>query len=779
MDRTPKSLAKRFAGAAFALGASAALFGAQGCLDRPVVPIPPGSTGLVFTKIKVTRVDKVDLLLVIDNSISMADKQSELGRRMPELVAALTDPTPDPKTGKPANVLDMHVGVVSSSLGSHGTSACAVEVTNKHNNDRGHLMPRAGEWAAGASGWKVASPTAEPTAAACPAPVTSTALSWVFDGTKPEAATAMFKGEAGAQQLQTATSCVVQSVKDDGCGYEETWEAMYHFLVDPAPYTKAEVKCTFGISGDACGNNKILVEGLDEELIAQRKAFLRADSLLAVVILSDENDFSLKPAGLNWLPWGYGKGQMQRGWGACATVPDDFEPDLPGDFNRLHTEFKCFSCFEDAKDPNCTVKWATDPLNNDVDGRNLRGFNQTQRFGYNFLWGRQRYVDAFTKTSVLGSDNKFAANPIFAGGLRDPNLVVVAAIVGVPGALVTDTATGKPKSLTDADWEKIVGPIGKRDPHMIESIAKRDGVPVFAGDRAIDPVNGGDRDVADGDDLQFACIEQRSLDEKGCYAAGHDCEGADAAKKNPLCGTAQPASCTSPPAGVPQPFFKAYPGLRHLRIVKDLGVSGFVASICAKSYRPAIEGITEKLKAALNAQCLRSSLQQDETGNVNCLLFESMKEGVESGKSCEALGKGLCTPGAEPCRRVGTDYPPITPEAAAAQLNLPITVIGSTSSAPTRPPTARPTRPASTWSASSSSCRAPSSSRASPRRTSRSTRPPAAAGATRRSPTSSASSASRSARRAASGSSAAPSRATAPRSSPSASAAADPLVNRS
>ena len=95
---------------------------------------------------------------------------------------------------------------------------------------------------------------------------------------------------------------------------------MYHFLIEPMPYAKAEVKCTFGISGDACGSNKIEVTGLDEELLAQRKAFLRADSLLAVVVLSDENDASLKPAGLNWLPWGSANAKMLPGWAACAAA---------------------------------------------------------------------------------------------------------------------------------------------------------------------------------------------------------------------------------------------------------------------------------------------------------------------------------------------------------------------------------------------------------------------------------------------------------------------------
>jgi 1,4-alpha-glucan branching enzyme len=46
----------------------------------------------------------------------------------------------------------------------------------------------------------------------------------------------------------------------DALIYDRYW---YDFLVDPAPYAKAEVKCTFGVSGDACGNNKIIVDGVD------------------------------------------------------------------------------------------------------------------------------------------------------------------------------------------------------------------------------------------------------------------------------------------------------------------------------------------------------------------------------------------------------------------------------------------------------------------------------------------------------------------------------------
>ncbi len=640
---------------------------ATGCDQRSVVPLSSGGGGGWGAPPRTYRIDKLDLLFVVDNSISMADKQSELGRRIPELIASLTDPTPDPKTGRTSNVVDIHVGVITSSLGSHGTSACAVELTNPSNNDHGHLLPRVGEGSG--KGWDTT--TADSTATAptidCPAPVAATPLSWVF---KPEAdPSAMFKEyPTGSGQLEVATSCVVASAKEQGCGYEETWEAMYHFLVDPAPYAKEGVKCTFGISGDACGINKIVVEGIDEELLAQRKAFLRPDSLLAVIILSDENDASLKPAGLNWLPWGYGKGQMQRGWAGCENVPDDFEPESPVDFVKLHDEYKCYSCFEKGDDPNCKLPWPTDPLNNDVDGRNLRAMRQTNRYGYNFLWGRQRYVDAFTKGQVFGSDNKLAANPVFAGGFRTTDLIVVATIVGVPQQLVANP-DGTPKELTDDDWIKIQGPVGQRDPHMIESIKPRDGIPRFAGDRTIDPINGGDRDIADGDDLQYACIEERSAP-----GANYDCEGTEPEKKNPLCA-----------AGNTQPFFKAYPGLRHLRIAKDLGISGYLASICARSYKPAIQGITNKLKEAISMQCLRTSLSPDESGNVNCMMIESLKEGTDGGRRCEEIAKGLCTPGAAPCRRAGTDNPPVSPEKAAEQLNLAISVVGADGSTqPTR-----------------------------------------------------------------------------------------------
>ncbi|MGZ3476351.1 MAG: hypothetical protein ACXWUG_20810, partial [Polyangiales bacterium] len=153
--------------------------------------------------------------------------------------------------------------------------------------------------------------------------------------------------------------------------------------------------------------------------------------------------------------------------------------------------------------------------------------------------------------------------------------------------------------------------------------------------------------------------------ERAVTTKSNDCEAPDSDKKNPLCDAAG------------QPYFKAFPGLRHLRIIHDLGASGFVASICNKSYSPAVQGIVKKLKAALNAQCITSEVGVKD-GKANCLILESMKEDTFTGKTCEQIAKGLCTPGSAPCRVEGSDYPPVSIDQAASQLTLPITVVNPT-----------------------------------------------------------------------------------------------------
>jgi hypothetical protein len=704
MNGRSRSWARYLATSALALTAGVTTLAAQGCLDRPVVEIKPGGSGLFIKKLRVTNVDKVDLLLMIDNSASMADKFTELGKRMPELIKALADPDIDPVTNQPktTRVADLHVGIITSSLGSHGTSACDPATYGSHVDDKGHLMPRASE--NGTQGYttdKVTGGTLTPVS--CPAPVAASALTWAY----LPAGGAKYTGQAQVGDMEASVACIVQSAKEDGCGYEAQLESIYHFLIDPQPYATADVvpACTKGASGDACGKGVITPTGQDDELLKERAAFLRPDSLLAVVMLTDENDGSINPSSVNWLPLAYAKGTMPKGWKACENVPDDLEPDglfSPGDWDTLHKTYNCWSCLQPVKDSsgnvipdpggNCGTSWATTPLNNDVDGRNERMLQHTRRFGYNFLWGRKRYVDGFNSPTVPVWDAatnkyKYVGNPIYAGGIRTKDLVIVAGIVGVPKSLLRDDG----QDLTEEQWGKIVGPYNDpdpskntRDPHMIEQIAPRTayGIAKFAGDRNIDAVNGGDRDISDGDDLQYACIQART----GGTNPSRDCDAAGSGAKNPVCGPDASGKGT-------QPYFKAYPTLRELRVLHELQqakVPAFVASLCADSYSPAIQGIITKLQAALGGQCLSSVLTVDATtGAAPCFVVESFASDAPKGAAnCEALnpsgGYGYCTPGAEPCRIAGDTDParqPTTPEAAAALLQLSISVTDPTTNA--------------------------------------------------------------------------------------------------
>ena len=74
---------------------------------------------------------------------------------------------------------DLHVGVITSSLGSHGTGACSTTLYGAHMDDHGHLLPRPGEM--GTTGYTVSSVGGMPMAASCPSQVQASPVSWAYD----------------------------------------------------------------------------------------------------------------------------------------------------------------------------------------------------------------------------------------------------------------------------------------------------------------------------------------------------------------------------------------------------------------------------------------------------------------------------------------------------------------------------------------------------------------------------------------------------------------------
>lgn len=601
------------------LTALAALGVVSSCLERPLGSPDPVTTNLFVDRIQQTAVDKLDLLFMIDNSASMSDKQSILELAVPDLVSRLVNPPcidaegrarAAPGAGEPCPagqsrefnpIADIHVAIVSSSLGDAGAGSLC---SDGEAVDSAHLI---GSLARGRT------PSAEEQGF----------LAW-----KPGVDAARFS--ADFQRM-------VAAVGEEGCGFEASLESWYRFLIDPAPYAALErVKCRESDTFTGCVRPTVDGEGrvrVDEVLLAQRAAFLRPDSLVAIVMLSDENDCSLRAGGQSWIA-ASGESRMYRGSSACAGNPNDA---------------CCYTCGTSppegcTPDPSC----AEQRLTAEEDGINLRCFEQKRRYGIDFLYPTRRYVNALTQAQLCWSrpdlepeacPEQTLPNPLFERG-RARDLVFLGGIVGVPwqsiaatgsddGALVYKTA----QELGASDWQALLGspgtpsqaPIAAQNAWMIESTSPRVGV---------DPgnaINGSEYDTSQRlpggvpNDLQYACISPLP-EPRTCQGDSCDCGGEI---ESPLCER-EPARS---PSGDTQYWAKAYPGIRQLEVLRDFGENSIVASICARNvddaaqpdfgYRPAITALVDRLKEKLGDRCLPRQLTPEADGTVACSLVET------------------------------------------------------------------------------------------------------------------------------------------------------------
>jgi hypothetical protein len=650
------------------------------CVSRPVTELSPTTNNLFVDQIKQTAIDKIDLLFMIDNSVSMSDKQEILKEAVPVLLSRLVSPICVDETGKVAldsagkrensqngscpnthgqpefnPIGDIHIGIVSSSLGAHGATVpgCA-DVAE--GNDRGRLVAT---MRSGVTTWNS----------------NSGFLAWDVSGKANVPA-----GTADPAALNLSFQNLVGSVHDMGCGYEASLESWYRFLIDPEPpaqvstATVNEVKHTVRNSARTVNADGTLgaCTGCDDTLLAQRKAFLRPDSLVAIIMLSDENDCSIRDDGSGWFVGSGGlDGRMPKSTTACDANPND--PCCRTCFPEASTPAGCAA---QSADDHCktTAKYAT--LSPTDDQPNLRCYNQRQRFGFDLLYPTSRYVDALKNTTILlQSSGHVVTNPLYDSvgsgkAPRDPSLVFLAGIVGVPwqdiadDASLTDPAGLKyltAKELQERDrWQVVLGvsepgmgkpPVAPSDPFMVETseprvgmnpIAKISTSPASSTDPKANVINGHEQNIPNRNDLQYACTfplktpKLCTFDDKACDCSPkRDGSTADVVTANsPLC---QPPG--GGPAGTTQYAAKAYPGTRELQVLKDFGDNAIVASICPKvttpagspesdanyGYNPAVGAIIERLKDALKGKCLPRKIQTDDMGQVLCRVVEAQK----------------------------------------------------------------------------------------------------------------------------------------------------------
>jgi hypothetical protein len=508
-----------------------------------------------------TTASKVDLLLVVDNSASMGDKAKLLASSLSPLLK------------KVAEGGDVHVGVISSSLGTMGGDVCSSTGQNQH----GHLSNLG--------------PGNTPLASASQGFLS-------YGGGGPTDIDALI---ADAESL-------VKGVGESGCGLEAQLESMYHFLVQPDPWQDVVV--------DA--NNQATLQGLDTVLLQQRKAFLRPDSLVVVVMLTDEDDSTADPRAVGGQGWAFMANQFPgspvfradgksttapRATSACASDPGSVDCTSCGFAPTCNPSDA--ACQKIKNDPECQKNGGYyGPTEEQL---NVRFHRMKERFGIDPQFPISRYVDGFTKAKVpdragehtqvgttisgyLGTAR--CTNPLFAAslpsapgdelcnlptGTRGKDLVVFAVLGGVPNQLVGPWPA----------WSAILGADPEAfdftglDPHMVQSRTARPSLPAptsTRGDNGSDPIHGREWDTGDND-LQYACTFVLPA-VKTCTNAETACDCADPARNPPLCGATLGQQVKA----------KAYPTVRELLVAKKLGDRGIAGSICPVSVASGYEG---------------------------------------------------------------------------------------------------------------------------------------------------------------------------------------------
>jgi len=657
--------------ASLAAAGAVALF-ATGCLDRPVVKAEPKTSNVFVDQIVQTSVDKIDLLFMIDNSVSMADKQEILKDAVPVLVSRLVNPicvNPSGVSTGPATngrctdsasqpefspIGDIHIGIVSSSLGGHGATVPGCGDVNE-GNDRGRLVATMRDGAAAGtyngSGF----------------------LAWDASGKANNP-----PGTSKADELNTAFKNLVGSVSEHGCGYEASLESWYRFLIDPEPPAQVTLANNQTVRGSSRAVNPDgtlgVCTGCDDTLLAQRKAFLRPDSLVAIIMLSDENDCSIVDGGVGWFVGS--SARMPRSTAACATNPNDkCCRSCAQNESSSGPPSGCPALDQDAicKDKAANAQYRTWEAGQ--DSLNLRCFNQHQRFGFDLLYPTSRYVNALaSKTIALQSNGQVVTNPLYDStgsdkAPRDPSLVFLAGIVGVPWQDIADEASLTGAGLTyltaqemvEKDrWPVLLGvpgttggaaPVPPTDPFMIETTEPRSGTnpivnvaisPANSTNPKANVINGHEQNIPAFDDLQYACTFPLKSP-KDCMAGDAACDcSPDKAGKSDAVVAANSPLCQGGANINQQTSAKAYPGVRELQVLKDYGDNAIVASICPKKtvadgapeadanygYNPAVGAIIERLKEALKGKCLPRKLDADDAGQVLCKVIEAQKGAV-------------------------------------------------------------------------------------------------------------------------------------------------------
>jgi len=244
MTVSRKSCARIAPSAVRIVYALAVILAVGGCLDRELTPLRPCTSSVFERAVAVTYVQKIDLLFVVDDSGSMEQEQRSLIEELPRLVEILAsgDELLDGTVDFPP-IVDMHVSVVGTDMGVGGFRIDSAACDDASNFGDDGLFRSAGR----GTSCNASYPQVQ---------------SYLRDA--PGADPATFAQGVGC----------VANLGLGGCGLEQQLESMLK-SVTPADSDIRFFSATQGHGGTGANTG-----------------FLREDSLLVVVLVSDEDDCS-------------------------------------------------------------------------------------------------------------------------------------------------------------------------------------------------------------------------------------------------------------------------------------------------------------------------------------------------------------------------------------------------------------------------------------------------------------------------------------------------------
>lgn len=228
-----------------------------GCFERQIRPVNPCTTSEVQRAIDIDSVDQVDLLFMVDNSNSMSQEQELLRAEIPRVIRVLASGDLDGDgTSDFTPVRSLHVGIITSDLGS------AEEPSGPSPDETPSCDPGLGDDGIMRN--------------------TSRAGGGCL-ATYPSRVFAFTEGDDPS--TFAATVGCVADLGTDGCGFEQQLEATLKALSPDVPtsyvasgYVPPQFYGgTLGHGGPTGAN----------------AGFLREESILAVVLVTDEEDCSV------------------------------------------------------------------------------------------------------------------------------------------------------------------------------------------------------------------------------------------------------------------------------------------------------------------------------------------------------------------------------------------------------------------------------------------------------------------------------------------------------